>query len=866
MRLSYNTIALYATTYMLFPTTASSLKGRRLPSTKGGLFYSPPPTLSCYFQGPRPIRLYQHKPSHSVLREAQFSRLPSHSDLYELQMDFKRNRLFPARQHEDRRPTPAELNHNAKSWLPRVSIDPDRKYRDRDDIRRGKYKGNFSRSPIPESIKETKGRPPRQLGRRISYAFGEVFSKQIDVSDIYETDTILHSHVWLENNIAGKDLYEIPFRPKVVIDAKPKKRFRKSLDDRWMPGIRYGSYDQTDTAPSRRNGNVLSHLLPKRRNHQQKNKRRIHGELEHASVSEDGISKDITAPDDTLQFDKSIRTSMSDTPWHSVTEIGGSALHERVLKAQVAKLNIRKNGEGLPRFRRDKMLKQKNLKMSHPETKETYHSKDHDPVSPFGVDGSGDTMSKMAERDPADLSVVECLVILQYGTEVIKRKGMMRYGNRKVWITSDCTVLCLTSQKETNGIESISVEGITRLKYQERRVLIEERSGHCISLVLPKEDMAIILFRALSCIVPLQTVVRSSMNFILPDERERDEYTIADDIFASKLVRDHTSVNKYAVLCRQRNIPRSLGIHHSFNTADNTFYSARYIPRQYVQNAQLGNERIALMKSLSHPNILKHYECLKDSDKGGYYLVFEQVGCECLGDNNYSAGLSLKGEIQTKETLWQVAAALRYLKELKIRHGEVRPDRIFIAPSGVAKLDPFGCCLCEDRNEGIECSGIDSCAKYPSYAFLAPEQCTTTRASYGDQLGYKSDVWSFAVLIYIFLYGKLPFLGRDDAQTEDSILWNAVEFPPEPDVSKEAKALISKILSSKNPMERPCIEDVMEHPWFTNNNFTKSSMYRNEEARRSALSNIAKCRSFVTFTSIEIEESIQTCIIHRKQE
>ena len=73
-----------------------------------------------------------------------------------------------------------------------------------------------------------------------------------------------------------------------------------------------------------------------------------------------------------------------------------------------------------------------------------------------------------------------------------------------------------------------------------------------------------------------------------------------------------------------------------------------------------------------------------------------------------------------------------------------------------------------------------------------------------------ADVWSAGVVLYIMLYGTLPFHSNDIESLEQKVLEGKYELTT--CISKNARDLISRILV-QDPSSRITIYEIYQHPW-----------------------------------------------------
>lgn len=438
---------------------------------------------------------------------------------------------------------------------------------------------------------------------------------------------------------------------------------------------------------------------------------------------------------------------------------------------------------------------------------------DHDPGTLFNVDPRGDVMNAIQHKAVPDLSVFECCALLQAGVAAYKKKSFRRYGVRRVWLSPECDHLYWTSKKTGVFTDHVKLQKVAKMKCTEREVCIDITEGYRISLIFANADEAGMWVRALSCLIPLQARVRETRG-IIPAEKEREDYNLSDDVFNNIPLREYMSVNSYVVLCCAKGQPLSMGNKLAFSRSDGLFCGLRYVPHKIVPLILRSQEEIAVLKRLSHPNVVKYHECLLDTEHGGNYVVFEHLARGSLMDASKLEGVRPIQEKAARELIRDVVNALEYLHTLRIAHGDVRPDNLLRSVNGSVKLNPIGCIT----HDFTEIKNVPALVKArlgdASPAFLAPELCWQSNAPEAHAKSYAMDVWAVGAVLYFMLYGRVPFGGRDDQEIQDNICKGKLRFPRQPETSKNVRSLLKALLSEKDPKTRIALAELKTHPWF----------------------------------------------------
>jgi len=166
-------------------------------------------------------------------------------------------------------------------------------------------------------------------------------------------------------------------------------------------------------------------------------------------------------------------------------------------------------------------------------------------------------------------------------------------------------------------------------------------------------------------------------------------------------------------------------------------------------------------------------------------------------------------EKQASRCIAQIAKSLKYVHEHHIVHRDLKPENLLIDKQGILKLADFGWAtyVQDFTNSSLKtiCGTLD---------YLAPEM--VKRQPYNE----KVDVWALGIICYELLVGAPPFESIGIHQTIQRIVFDEVMVPDY--VSREARDIITMLLQ-KDPINRPSMEQVLNHSWIRMYNKNSSS-------------------------------------------
>jgi serine/threonine protein kinase len=240
------------------------------------------------------------------------------------------------------------------------------------------------------------------------------------------------------------------------------------------------------------------------------------------------------------------------------------------------------------------------------------------------------------------------------------------------------------------------------------------------------------------------------------------------------------------VVYRARDLHLSRNVAIKFLSSDVATEEQR---RRFQREAQTAS-------SLNHPQILPVYEA--GTENGQQYLISEYVDGFTLREWVKSVRPTLR---QAVDLMVGIADALASAHDAGIVHRDIKPENILVSRQGHARLTDFGVAkLLDTPTRGREVTQTRATQVgtiVGTLPYMSPEQAL------GAPVDGRSDVFSFAIVLFEIVAGQRPFAGTSERELLSAIL----HAPPtplmelRPDAPDELRFALEKALE-KEPSDR----------------------------------------------------------------
>ncbi len=227
------------------------------------------------------------------------------------------------------------------------------------------------------------------------------------------------------------------------------------------------------------------------------------------------------------------------------------------------------------------------------------------------------------------------------------------------------------------------------------------------------------------------------------------------------------------------------------------FLPAEAAADKLYRQRMLNEARVA--SQLNHPHIGTVYEISEEGESP--FIAMELVSGESLKD------MLRRGPLppdSLAELARQIAEGLQEAHQAGVTHRDIKPANIMVDARRRVKILDFGLAVMSERGRGagetVEAFVTRTATSWSTggtVPYMAPEQLR------GEATDARSDIFSFGVMLYECLAGRLPFTGETSIDILHSILrqphaplGNAV-----PDVSPEWEQIVDRCLA-KSPEQR----------------------------------------------------------------
>lgn len=232
-------------------------------------------------------------------------------------------------------------------------------------------------------------------------------------------------------------------------------------------------------------------------------------------------------------------------------------------------------------------------------------------------------------------------------------------------------------------------------------------------------------------------------------------------------------------------------VYHGFDSEMERDVAVKILSAADPRHTQRFQQEIRILSKLHHPHIIPFFD--SGAESGLIYMVMPMLEGGTLKERMTGGPMS---PAQVVSVVTHIAAALDYLHLKGIIHRDLKAsnimfdahDNTYIVDFGIAKLT---------QDEGLNLTRAGDVVGTPYY--IPPEQWI------GDAITPASDQYSFAVMVFQMLTGRLPFEGKEGFGIEmmHKHVYDPAPFPSEfnPALPKAVDTVLLRALA-KRPSSR----------------------------------------------------------------